>query len=124
MTERCLAYIQQQSLRDTFQRVSEHLGCDEKTVRNVANDYIDKFHVVKKANESVERTCIRLGKDQKAAVRKGWMRSKALLRMRYMGNGYVKSVSQDSVPCTFDRGASNPGYASFEGILIDNTQLS
>lgn len=172
MTERCLAYIQQQALRDTFQRVSEHLGCDEKTVRNVANDYIgvkddgykpylpewigldethlnkimravitdvdkncpvdmlpdrdkpsliawfsqfpdrshvkglaidmwgpyrdvaglmfkdlpvviDKFHVVKKANESVERTRIRLGKDQKAAVRKGWMRSKALLRMRY-----------------------------------------
>lgn len=174
MTERCLAYIQQQSLRDTFQRVSEHLGCDEKTVRNVAGDYIevmsveykpylpewigldethlnkifrgiitdigngrpvdllpgrdkpqlirwfsqfpdrshvkglaidmwapyrdlaglmfkdlpvviDKFHVVKKANESIERTRIRLGKDQKAAVRKGWMRSKALLRMRYSG---------------------------------------
>lgn len=172
MTERCLAYIQQQSLRDTFQRVSEHLGCDEKTVRNVASDYIgvkddgyrpylpewigldethlnkvmravitdvdkncpvdmlpdrdkasliawfsqfpdrshvkglaidmwgpyrdvaglmfkdlpvviDKFHVVKKANESIERTRIRLGKDQKPAVRKGWMRSKALLRMRY-----------------------------------------
>lgn len=174
MTERCLAYIEQQCLRDTFQRVSEHLGCDEKTVRNVAGDYIeamsveykpylpewigldethlnkifrgiitdigngrpvdllpgrdkpqlirwfsqfpdrshvkglaidmwapyrdlaglmfkdlpvviDKFHVVKKANESIERTRIRLGKDQKAAVRKGWMRSKALLRMRYSG---------------------------------------
>lgn len=174
MTERCLAYIEQQCLRDTFQRVSEHLGCDEKTVRNVAGGYIeamsveykpylpewigldethlnkifrgiitdigngrpvdllpgrdkpqlirwfsqfpdrshvkglaidmwapyrdlaslmfkdlpvviDKFHVVKKANESIERTRIRLGKDQKAAVRKGWMRSKALLRMRYSG---------------------------------------
>lgn len=174
MTERCLAYIEQQCLRDTFQRVSEHLGCDEKTIRNVAGDYIeamsveykpylpewigldethlnkifrgiitdigngrpvdllpgrdkpqlirwfsqfpdrshvkglaidmwapyrdlaglmfkdlpvviDKFHVVKKANESIERTRIRLGKDQKAAVRKGWMRSKALLRMRYSG---------------------------------------
>lgn len=171
MTQRALAYIQQQCLRDTFQRVSEHLGCDEKTVRNVASDYIDamsadykpylpvwigldethlnkifrgiitdvgecrpidllpgrgkpelirwfsqfrerdhvkglaidmwgayrdvaglmfkdlpvvidRFHVVKKANESIERTRIRLGKDQKAAVRKGWMRSKALLRMR------------------------------------------
>lgn len=174
MTQRALAYIQQQCLRDTFQRVSEHLGCDEKTVRNVAGGYIeamgaeykpylpewigldethlnkifrgiitdigngrpvdllpgrdkpqlirwfsqfpdrshvkglaidmwapyrdlaglmfkdlpvviDKFHVVKKANESIERTRIRLGKDQKAAVRKGWMRSKALLRMRYSG---------------------------------------
>jgi transposase len=171
MTERCLAYIEQQCLRDTFQRVSEHLGCDEKTVRNVAGDLIeamsveykpylpewigldethlnkifrgiitdigngrpidllpgrdkpqlirwfsqfpdrshvkglaidmwapyrdvaglmfkdlpvviDRFHVVKKANESIERTRIRLGKDQKAAVRKGWMRSKALLRLR------------------------------------------
>lgn len=171
MTQRCLAYIEQQCLRDTFQRVSEHLGCDEKTVRNVAGDYIeamaaeynpylpewigldethlnkifrgiitdignsrpvdllptrdkgalirwfsqfpdrshvkglaidmwapyrdvaglmfkdlpvviDRFHVVKKANESIERTRIRLGKDQKAAVRKGWMRSKGLLRLR------------------------------------------
>lgn len=172
MTQRCLAYIQQQSLRDTFQRVSEHLGCDEKTVRNVANEYIevkdedykpylpewigldethlnkimrgiitdvdarkpidmlpdrdkpllrrwfgqfkershvkgltidmwgpyrdvageifpnlpvviDKFHVVKKANESVEKTRIRLGKTQEAKVRRGWMRSKALIRMRH-----------------------------------------
>lgn len=41
MTLRALEYIQQQSLRDTFQRVSEHLGCDEKTVRNVANEYIE-----------------------------------------------------------------------------------
>lgn len=41
MTIRALEYIQQQSMRDTFQRVSEHLGCDEKTVRNVANEYIE-----------------------------------------------------------------------------------
>jgi transposase len=40
MTERCLAYIEQQCLRDTFQRVSEHLGCDEKTVRNVAGVFL------------------------------------------------------------------------------------
>lgn len=171
MTQRALAYIQQQCLRDTFQRVSEHLGCDEKTVRNVASDYIeamsaeykpylpewvgldethlnkifraiitdvgdrrpvdllpgrdkpqlirwfsqfkerdhvkglaidmygayrdvaglmfkslpvviDRFHVVKKANEGIERLRVRMGKDQKPAVRKGWMRSKALLRLR------------------------------------------
>jgi transposase len=28
-------------MRDTFQRVSEHLGCDEKTVRNVANEFVE-----------------------------------------------------------------------------------
>ena len=172
MTTRCLKYIQEQCLRDTFQRVSEHLGCDEKTVRNVASAHIDaqhksykpylpewigldethlnkvmraiitdvgnnrpidllpdrnqgtvmhwfyqfksrshvkgltidmwapyrevantmlpgvpvvvdKFHVVKKANESVERTRIRLGKTKAAVVRRGWTRTKALVRMRY-----------------------------------------
>jgi len=40
MTERCLRYIEQQCLRDTFQHLSEHLGCDEKTIRNIAADYI------------------------------------------------------------------------------------
>ena len=172
MTLRCVAYIGKQCLVDTFQRVSEHLGCDEKTIRNVAATHIeakdegykpylpvwvgldethlnddmrgviadvgtrkpvdllpdrdkpllrkwfrqfkdhshmkglvidmwapyrdvvyelfpnlpvvvDKFHVVKKANESVERTRIRLGKTQDPKVRRGWMRSKALIRMRY-----------------------------------------
>lgn len=172
MTLRCVAYISKQSLLDTFQRVSEHLGCDEKTVRNVAAAHIearddgykpylpewigldethlnkvmraiitdvgarkpvdllpdrdkptlrkwfgqfkdrshvkglaidmwapyrdvagelfenlpvvvDKFHVVKKANESVEKTRIRLGKAQDKSVRRAWMRSKALIRMRY-----------------------------------------
>jgi transposase len=41
MTLRALEYIRQQSMRDTFQRVSEHLGCDEKTVRNVANEFVE-----------------------------------------------------------------------------------
>ncbi|MDK6080194.1 ISL3 family transposase [Massilia varians] len=41
MTIRALEYIQQQSMRDTFQQVAKHLGCDEKTVRNVANEYIE-----------------------------------------------------------------------------------
>jgi transposase len=172
MTQRCMAWIGKQCLVDTFQRVSEHLGCDEKTVRNVAASYVDarddeyqpylpewigldethlnkifraiitdvdarkpvdllpdrdkptlrkwfgqfkdrshvkgltidmwppyrdvaadlfenlpvvvdKFHVVKKANESVERTRIRLGKAQDLKVRRSWMRSKGLIRMRY-----------------------------------------
>ena len=172
MTLRCVAYIGKQCLIDTFQRVSEHLGCDEKTIRNVATDHIevkddgykpylpewigldethlnkvmraiitdvgakkpidllkdrekptlrkwfgqfkdhshvkglaidmwapyrdlagelfgnlpvivDKFHLVKKANESIERTRVRLGKGQDPKVRRAWMRSKALIRMRY-----------------------------------------
>lgn len=172
MTERCLAYIQQQSMRDTFQRVSEHLGCDEKTVRNVANDFVevkdddykpylpvwigldethlnqvmrgiitdvgtrkpidlladrdkpllrkwfgqfkdrshvmgltidmwppyrdvvgelfphlpvvvDKFHVVKKANECLEEVRKRLGKAHGPKVNLAWKRSKSLIRMRY-----------------------------------------
>ena len=41
MTGRYLAYIEQQCLRDTFQRVPEHFASDEKTVRNVADDYIE-----------------------------------------------------------------------------------
>lgn len=172
MTERCLAYIQQQSLRDTFQRVSEHLGCDEKTVRNVADDFVevkdddykpylpvwigldethlnqvmrgiitdvgtrkpidlladrdkpllrkwfgqfkdrshvmgltidmwppyrdvvyelfphlpvvvDKFHVVKKANEAIDKVRKRLGNAHGPKVNLAWKRSKSLIRMRY-----------------------------------------
>jgi transposase len=41
MTLRCVAYIGKQCLVDTFQRVSEHLGCDEKTIRNVAAAHIE-----------------------------------------------------------------------------------
>lgn len=184
MTVRALAYIQQQSLRDTFQRVSEHLGCDEKTVRNVANEYIevkddgyrpylpewigldethlnkvmraiitdvaarrpvdmlpdrdkmtlrrwfgqfrdrshvkglaidmwapyrdvagelfpglpvviDKFHVVKMANSSVERTRIRLGKAQGKKVNLAWKRSKALIRMRHRDLGEKQRFNLD-----------------------------
>lgn len=40
MTERCAIYIQSMCLRDTFTRISEHLGCDDKTVRNLAGEYI------------------------------------------------------------------------------------
>jgi transposase len=40
MTERCAEYIRAQCLRDTFLRIAEHVGCDDKTVRNLAGDYI------------------------------------------------------------------------------------
>lgn len=40
MTTRCVQYIREQCLIDTFIDVADHIGCDEKTVRNIANDYI------------------------------------------------------------------------------------
>lgn len=172
MTTRCIRYIEAQCLRDTFVRLSEHLGCDEKTIRNIAGDYIarldeayhpylprwlgidepgidgqmrciltdvhdrqpidmladrdkrtlagwlhrfkdrshvqglaidmwrpyadvaklmfpglpvviDKFHVVRLANAGVDKTRIRLGKEQPKAVKLSWLRSKTLLNKRY-----------------------------------------
>lgn len=44
MTERCVKYIESQCLRDTFLRVSEHVGCDDKTVRTLAGDYIERLN--------------------------------------------------------------------------------
>jgi len=44
MTKRCVEYIEEQCLRDTFVRIAEHVGCDDKTVRNVAGGYIDKLN--------------------------------------------------------------------------------
>ncbi len=44
MTERCVEYIESQCLRDTFLRVAEHIGCDDKTVRNLAGDYIERLN--------------------------------------------------------------------------------
>jgi transposase len=43
MTERCVEYIESQCLRDTFLRVAEHVGCDDRTVRNIAGDYIHRL---------------------------------------------------------------------------------
>lgn len=40
MTQRCVEYIQEQCLRDTFVRIAEHIGCDDKTVRTVAGTHI------------------------------------------------------------------------------------
>ena len=35
MTERCATYIKAHSLRDTFTRIAENVGCDDKTVRTL-----------------------------------------------------------------------------------------
>lgn len=43
MTRRCVEYIKTQCLRDTFTRLSEHIGCDEKTIRNIAFDHVTEL---------------------------------------------------------------------------------
>lgn len=171
MTERCVAYIEQECLRDTFTRIAENTGCDEKTVRSIAAEYIDKisadynpllsgwigidetmidgkqrfvvadivnrqliemlpdrehatvsnflwkhrndpikgfamdmwrpykkiintvfpstpivvdkFHVVRMANQAMDGVRLNLAKDEDKATGKDWMRRKSLLRMRY-----------------------------------------
>lgn len=35
MTERCITYIERQATRDSWTRIAESVGCDEKTIRNV-----------------------------------------------------------------------------------------
>lgn len=40
MTARCADYIKEQCLRDTFTSIADHVGCDDKTVRNLAGEYI------------------------------------------------------------------------------------
>jgi transposase len=171
MTERCVEHIQRRCLKDTFTRIADDVGCDDKTVRKIATDYVDKlneihnvilpemigidettidgklrfiitdiearkpidmlenrekrfvsdylykhrndpvkvvamdmwkpykqvinaifpnalivvdkFHVVRMANQAMEGVRIRLSKDRVKAIGKDWMRRKSLLRMRY-----------------------------------------
>ena len=40
MTERCATYIKAHSLRDTFTRIAENVGCDDKTVRTLGAEYM------------------------------------------------------------------------------------
>lgn len=40
MTKRCAAFIQANCLRDTFTRIAEDVGCDDKTIRTLASEYI------------------------------------------------------------------------------------
>ncbi len=37
-------YILTQSMRSTFTRVAEHVGCDEKTVRNVTSGIVQQIN--------------------------------------------------------------------------------
>lgn len=171
MTERCVEIIRDECLTDTFINIAKRIGCDDKTVRTVANDYVarlnnaykpdlsgwigidetmidgkqrfvvvnveqrryidmsdtrdkaavsnwlqrnrnapiqgfvmdmwkpykdairavfpnipivvDKFHVVRMANQAMEGVRVRLSKDRVKAIGRDWMRRKSLLRMRY-----------------------------------------
>lgn len=40
MTARCADYIRSQSLADTFVRIADHIGCDDKTVRALAAEHV------------------------------------------------------------------------------------
>ncbi len=44
MTIRCVDFIQTQCLRQTFLHIAELVGCDDKTVRNLAGDYIGRLN--------------------------------------------------------------------------------
>lgn len=171
MTERCYDYIKEQALDDTFTRIANNIGCDDKTVRSIAHQYIeqlnqayepnvsgwigldettidgklrfiitdivkrkpidmlidreqstvsnwlwshrhddiqgfamdmwrpykkvvntifpnapiviDKFHVVRMANQAMDGVRISLAKDKSKVTGRDWMRRKSLLRMRY-----------------------------------------
>ena len=45
MTSRCREWIRENCLHLSFQFIAEHIGCDEKTVRTLANDRIDELNV-------------------------------------------------------------------------------
>ncbi|MFB5192253.1 ISL3 family transposase [Alicyclobacillus fastidiosus] len=42
-TQRLVAYIEKQSLKRTFVSISEDVGLDEKTIRNIFRDYINRL---------------------------------------------------------------------------------
>ncbi|MGV8180294.1 hypothetical protein [Pseudomonas aeruginosa] len=48
MTQRCVEHIKTQCMSDTFARFSELIGCDEKAIRNIADDDVaeldESFH--------------------------------------------------------------------------------
>jgi transposase len=50
MTERCANFIKEQCLRDTFVRIAENVGCDDKTIRNLAGDHIASLNANYKPN--------------------------------------------------------------------------
>lgn len=43
VTNRLINWIQEASLEKTFTSVAEEIGVNEKTVRNIFNDYVDEL---------------------------------------------------------------------------------
>ncbi len=46
MTTRCVDWIRARCLRETYSHIAEEIGCDEKTVREIADAYIDELNDV------------------------------------------------------------------------------
>ena len=44
MTERCCEFIKEQCLLDTFVAIAKHVGCDDKTVRNLATEHMAQLN--------------------------------------------------------------------------------
>jgi transposase len=44
MTTRCVEWIRARCLRETFAHIAEEIGCDEKTVREIAHTYIKELN--------------------------------------------------------------------------------
>lgn len=45
MTARCAEYIKTQCLSDTFVRIAQNIGCDDKTVRDLAGEHITALNL-------------------------------------------------------------------------------
>lgn len=43
MTSRCVEFIQEQCMRDSFTLLADHIGCVEGTIRNIAGERVELF---------------------------------------------------------------------------------
>lgn len=42
MTKRCVRYIEEQGVPQTYAALARHIGCDEKTIRNICNEAMER----------------------------------------------------------------------------------
>ncbi len=68
MTERCAEYVKDQCLRDTFTRIAEHVGCDEKTIRTLASAHKRLGRPLKGRSPLGSPLMIRLSAEQRAKL--------------------------------------------------------
>lgn len=55
---RLIQYIERESLRRTFSSVAEDVGVDEKTVRNIFNDYCERLEKTLNFKGSENSACV------------------------------------------------------------------